>query len=736
MTTKRLLELEPTGLFGDKAILVSLNGREELSNPFEFILSIASPKEQIQPEDVVGQPLAIRIDRGANDPRYIHGYISHLWAGDLSKSEGSSAAPSRMYRIRLVPWVWFMTRAARCFVYLPEKKEKSILEIFNELMKRVKAYGHVQTWHDAGAASILDTRKVEHCVQYRETDFNFFERTLERYGVSYYFKHEKDKHTLVLVDKNAFPNAVEAEVEYPKTAGGQANKDHIVGWEHAYEFVSGKWEQSDYNFKQPSTSLKVNTPMLGAIPLKNNSGYELYDYPNDYLLKDEGKTEADRRMEEEESRFNSVTGSATCKSFAPGYCFKLTMHHNSPSEQGKSYLLTSVTHSATQPGPFTSQSSAASYTNHFVCMPKEMQHRPLRQTPQPLLSSIQTAVVVGPKGEEIYTDEYGRVKVQFHWDREGKRDENTCCWVRCQQSVAGNSWGFMALPRIGQEVVVNFIEGDPDRPFITGCVYNAEQMPHYVLPDERAKSYIKTNSTKGGEGHNELMFDDLAGEERVYIHAQKNMDVRVLADSKERIFGNRHQIIGWEKDGQKGGDQRETIYEDKHLNVKRHQFDHVEGNVEMLVGEGEAEDGGNFDLAIEKQKSETVGGDSHLVISGDLNEKVEGGVSSIIGSDYHVKVGGNIAQEAGAAGEIHLKAGMKIIIEAGMQLSLVGPGGFIDIGPSGVTIQGIMVNINSGGSKGTGSGCQPKQAKKAKKAKPAKPEIAHNSTSGKKSSRT
>jgi type VI secretion system secreted protein VgrG len=292
----------------------------------------------------------------------------------------------------------------------------------------------------------------------------------------------------------------------------------------------------------------------------------------------------------------------------------------------------------------------------------------------------------------------------------------------------------MALPRVGQEVVVDFIEGDPDRPLITGCVYNGEQMPHYKLPDEKSKTYIKTNSTKGGEGHNELMFEDKAKEERVYIHAQKDMDVRVLNDSKERIFGNRHQIIGWEKDGEKGGDQRELIYEDKHLNVKRHQFDHIEGNLQMLVGEGEAKEGGNLDLIIEKQKSEHVKGDSHLVVNGKYNQKIDGGLSATIGGDLQAKVGGNIAQEAGAAGEIHLKAGMKIIIEAGMQLSLVGPGGFIDIGPSGVTIQGIMVNINSGGSKGSGKGCKPEKAKEAKKAAPAKPEIAHNSTSGSKSS--
>jgi type VI secretion system secreted protein VgrG len=731
---KRLLELEPTGLFGDKAILTSFSGREEISKPFEFSLAISSPKENIKPEEVIGKPIAVRIDRDQQEPRYFHGYISHLWAGDFTASEGDKGNLSRNYRVRIVPWIWFMSRAARCFVYLPEKNEKTIMEVLNEVMKRVKSYGHVESWHDAANASILKSRKVEHCVQYRETDFNFLSRTLERYGVYYYFKHEKDKHTLVLSDKSNYANCPESEIEYAPSTGGQMNHDRITSWERSYEFVSGEWEQDDYDFEKPGNDLKVNAKKHALISLTNNANYELYDSPNDYVEKEDGRTEATRRMEAEEVRFNTVVGASSCKTMSAGFAFKLSKHHNLNSEQGKSHLLTSVSHSASQPGPYAGATSIASYTNQFACIPREVQFRPARQTSNPFLASIQTAVVVGPAGEEIYTDEYGRVKVQFHWDREGKRDQNTSCWIRCQQNVAGKSWGFMALPRVGQEVVVDFIEGDPDRPLITGCVYNGEQMPHYKLPDEKSKTYIKTNSTKGGEGHNELMFEDKAKEERVYIHAQKDMDVRVLNDSKERIFGNRHQIIGGEKDGKKGGDQRELIYEDKHLNVKRHQFDHIEGNLQMLVGEGDAKEGGNLDLVIEKQKSEHVKGDSHLIVNGKYNQKIDGGLSATIGGDLHAKVSGNIAQEAGAMGEIHLKAGMKIIIEAGMQLSLVGPGGFIDIGPSGVTIQGIMVNINSGGSKGSGKGCKPEKAKEAKKAAPAKPEIAHNSTSGSKSS--
>ncbi|MDZ4848554.1 MAG: type VI secretion system tip protein TssI/VgrG [Pirellulaceae bacterium] len=731
--TKRLLELEPTSLFGDESILTFLSGREELSRPFDFMLTIASTNDKLKPEQVIGQPLAVRINRGENEPRYIHGYISSFWAGN-KVSDKSGLKIFRMYRVRIVPWLWFMSRASRCFVYLPEKAEKSIQDVLDEVIKRVKSYGHVDPKIESSNAKILSKRKVEHCVQYRETDLSFLSRTLERYGIYYYFKFANNQHTVVLSDQLNYPNAVEAEVKYPHDADTHSGEDEITHWDHAYEFVSGKWEHTDYDFTHPSTDLRTSSLKHSSIPLKNNDGYEHYEFPGDYMKKDDGEIEAAVRLESEETRFNTVVGTSTCKTFSPGYCFKLTEHLNCKDEKGKSYLITSVSHTASQPGPHTSGSQEATYSNSFSCISKDSQYRPARATPHPWLSGVQTAVVVGPPSEEIYTDKYGRVKVQFHWDREGKRDENTCCWIRCQQSIAGNSWGFMAIPRIGQEVIVSFIEGDLDRPLITGCVYNAEQMPHYSLPAEKRKTYIKTNSSPGGQGHNELMFDDAADEERVYIHAQKNMDTRVLNDSKSRIFGNRHQIIGWEKDGKKGGDQREMVYEDKHLNVKQHQYEHIEGNMELLVGEGEAKEGGNLDIVVEKQKSELIGGDSHLIVKGKHNEQIDGGISSTIGGDSHLKVGGNIAQEAGSMGEIHLKAGMKIIIEAGMQLSLVGPGGFIDIGPAGVTIQGIMVNINSGGSKGSGKGCKPEKAKEPKKAKPAKPEIAHNSTSGTKSS--
>jgi type VI secretion system secreted protein VgrG len=435
-------------------------------------------------------------------------------------------------------------------------------------------------------------------------------------------------------------------------------------------------------------------------------------------------------MEEDELPYHVVHGSSTCKTFTPG-CKFILKRHDIQEEAGKTYIITSIQHSATEPATYEGATPVTmDYQNSFTCIPESVSFRPARITPKPMVHGAQTAVVVGPKDEEIWPDKYGRVKVQFFWDREGVRDDKASCWMRCMQTSAGRLWGSMFIPRIGQEVIVTYMEGDPDQPLITGVVYNAEQMPHYTLPDEKTKSYIKTNTSPGGEGFNEWRFEDKKGKEQIFIHSQRNMDVRVRNDSLERIFGNRHQIIGWEKDGKKGGDQREMVYQDKHLDVKRNQVEHIEGNMQLLIGKGEADDGGNLDIVIEKVKKESIGV-NHVLVKGNRNEKIDGKQSLTVGGDQHEKIDKNHALEA--TGEIHLKAGNKVIIEAGLQASLKVGGSFVDVGPSGVAIQGPKVTINEGGAAGSGKGSSPAAPADAKEAKPTKPDVADNSKTGHKS---
>lgn len=711
----RLLNLT-TVLGPDVLLLSSFSGTEEMSQLFSYQLEMISDNSTIEPKQLVGTPIGWSILMADGTRRHWHGYVSQLTRGDVGESG------RRNYRVEVVPWLWFLTQTSDCKIF----QETTVPEIIDEVLGEFDIAKYKVDFQ-------LEHKNWEYCVQYRETDFNFLSRLMEQEGITYFFKHSENEHELVITDhKDAYYDLPESSVDLPASTSDVAVDDHLTSWERQFRYCSGKYTQRDYNFKTPSNDLTSESKTIVDLPAIEK--YELYDYPGEYTESPEGSNETKLRMEEEESQYELIQASSSCKSFQAGGRFQVGRHIDS-SEEGAEVVIAKIHHAGSETmGYETGASYGFDYRNSFTCIPSSSVFRPARKTPKPIVNGIQTAVVTGPPGEEIFCDEYGRVKVQFHWDRIGQFDDKSSCWIRTAHYVAGAQWGFVALPRIGQEVVVNFLEGDPDRPLIVAGVYNAEQMPHYSLPDEKTKTYIKTNSSKGGEGFNELMFEDLQGEERLFLHAQKNMDTRVLNDSKSRIFGNRHQIIGWEKDGDKGGDQRERVYEDKHLNVKRHQVEHIEGDYQMMVGNGEADSGGNLHLVMEKNKLESIGGDKNLSVTGNHAESIGGDVGTSVGGNCHIKAGGNIAQEAGAAGEIHIKAGMKVIIEAGAEVTLKGPGGFIDINAVGVFIQGNMVMINSGGAAGSGSGCSPASPDEPEQAAPAEPLLAHNSTTGHKSS--
>ncbi len=374
------------------------------------------------------------------------------------------------------------------------------------------------------------------------------------------------------------------------------------------------------------------------------------------------------RMQEEEAGHLVVSGSGVCRAFTSGYKFDLKDHYR--ADMNNSYMLTEVQHVASVGGSYTSAQSGSGehYSNHFTCISASVPFRPARITPKPFVQGPQTALVVGKSGEEIWVDKYGRVKVQFYWDREGKKDENSSCWIRVSQNWAGKNWGAMWIPRMGQEVIVDFLEGDPDRPLITGRVYNAEQIVPYPLPDHQTVSTLKSRSSKGGgsANYNEIRFEDKKDSEQIFINAEKDMDQRVENDSREYVKNDRHLIVH--------ANQHELVEADKHGHVKGKHFEAVDGDMSLKVG-------------------------------GDDKEQVVGSMSLQVGQSMNEKVGMTWAKEAGQT--VHIKAGMTLILEAGMQLSLKGPGGFVDIGPAGVTIQGTMVLINSGGAAGSAPDANP-----------------------------
>jgi type VI secretion system secreted protein VgrG len=432
------------------------------------------------------------------------------------------------------------------------------------------------------------------------------------------------------------------------------------------ELRTGKYSLTDYNFETPTTSLLAGEPTV--VKVGGNTAYELYDYPGEYLNRSQGEAFTKIRMQEEEAGHLLVGGSSVCRAFASGYKFDLQDHYR--SDMNASYLLTELHHTASAGTTYTSSEGGGSeqYSNHFSCIPASVRFRPTRITPKPFVQGPQPALVVGKSGEEIWVDKYGRIKVQFYWDRQGKKDENSSCWIRVSQPWAGKNWGSIWIPRIGQEVIVDFLEGDPDRPLITGRVYNADETVPYTLPDHQTVSTFKSRSSKGGgsSNYNEIRFEDKKDSEQIFINAEKDMDLRVENDSREYVKNDRHLIVH--------NEQHELVEADKHAHVKGDHKEAIDGTMSLKIG-------------------------------GDVKEQVGGGLSLQVSQSMNEKIGQTWATEAGQT--VHIKAGMTLILEAGMQLSLKGPGGFVDIGPAGVTIQGTMVLINSGGAAGSAPDASP-----------------------------
>jgi len=654
---KRIISIH-TPLGKDTLLLHNFVAAEGISKLFHVTAELLSENHSISFKDIVGKQVTLQVQHAGDDKRHWNGFVSRFscTGGDNRFS---------YYQAEIVPWLWFLTRTADCQIF----QQKTIPEI----IKKVFQDHGFQDFQDRTQSAYPQR---EYVVQYRETAFNFVSRLMEEYGIFYFFEHDKNTHKLILADKpQVHKNCpVQHKVRFNYTPGSTLLKEDIVqSWGAEQELRPGKYALTDYNFQTPNTSLMTNVQTVAE--LGGNTKYEIYDYPGIHTKKSEGDAVTKLRMEEEEAAHHLISGSGNCRSFAPGYKFNLDEH--SRGDQNGDYLLTEVTHSASVGDSYSGPGgdSQETYINHFTCMPFAVPYRPQRLTPKPIVQGPQTAVVVGPAGEEIYPDKYGRVKVQFHWDRLGKKDENSSCWIRVSQPWGGKNWGAINIPRIGQEVIVEFLEGDPDRPIITGRVYNDDQMPPYTLPDHMTRTTFMSRSTKSGgsANYNELRFEDKKGSEQIFLNAEKDMDHRVEKDSREFIGNDRHLIVK--------NDQKEKVEGEQHIQIV-------------------------------KDRNEKVGGDASLDITGNQNDKVGQNMSLQVGQNLQEKSGQNYAHEAGM--EIHLKAGMNVVIEAGMQLTIRASGGFINIGPAGVAISGTLVLINSGGAAGAGSGSSPTSPKAPK----------------------
>lgn len=640
-----------TPLGEDVLLLQRFEGHEGISSLFQFSLYMHSENRSIAFESIVGKKATIKVTIDEGKERYINGLISSFsQAGSTMMEGGTTPKMLYHYNATLVPWPWMLTRTTDCRIFQNQKVPDIIKTIFQEYGFNDFDLNRLQGNYDPR----------EYCVQYRESSFNFVSRLMEEEGIFYFFEHKEDKHILVLGDAPSVfkPITLHPSVSYKTIIGLDKDNDVITEFTVGQEVRPGKYTVNDFNFELPKVNLTAN------VSGKDARKFEVYDYPGEYKTKGEGERIAGIRMQEEETPVSVSTGSSICRGFTPGFTTELKDHYR--RDLNKPYLIKSVFHTCDIGATYRSEGGGEDflYVNQFEFLPHPTAYRPARVTPIPIVYGTQTAMVVGPAGEEIYVDNYGRVKVQFHWDRLGKYDDKSSCWIRVSQNWAGKQWGAMFIPRIGQEVIVDFLEGDPDRPIITGRVYNANSMPPYTLPDEKTKSTVKTYSYKGGGGFNELRFEDKKGSEQVFIHGQKDMDFRLKNDFKTFV-GN-----------------------ESHLIVKSDQMAEVRA-------------------------------DNHLTVTGNNNEKINGSASRKVAMNIDEKTGMKYAMDAGM--EIHLKSGMTLTLETGVNLTLKVGGNFININPAGVFIQGTLVLINSGGAAGAGSGANPETPKPAKEADTAEP---------------
>ncbi|MHC4166688.1 MAG: type VI secretion system Vgr family protein [Planctomycetota bacterium] len=635
-----------TPLGEDVLLLISMSGTEQLGRPFEYRLELASENGQIKVENIVGQNVTIRLELGADRRRYFNGHVSQF-------TQLTSAGQLARYRATVVPWLWFLSRTADCRIF----QDKTVPDIIKQIF-RDRGF----TNFEDGLTGSYQAR--EYCVQYRETEFSFVNRLMEQEGIYYYFKHDNGKHSLVLADSYSAhePYPEFDKLTYQPADTGPAAEEYISDWAFETNLQPGSYALNDFDFKNSKNDLQARA----NVDRKHTAAdFEIYDYPGDYVKTKDGEEYARKRIEELQAGYEVATAKSNSRGLCTGFLFNLTGHPR--DDQNKEHLITSANYTIKGDEVFSAGAGTSEFT--FSCdltaIDSSQPFRSPRTTPKPKVSGPQTAIVVGPSDEEIHTDKYGRVKVKFHWDRYSKADENSSCWIRVAQVWAGRKWGAMYIPRIGQEVIVEFLEGDPNRPIITGRVYNAQARPPYDLPGNKTISTLRSNSSKGGGGFNEIRFEDKKGEEQIFIRAEKDEDARVKNDAKEWVGADRHLIVN-------------------------------------------------------RDQLEEVRGDKHLTVKGDQNEKIDGTVSLNAGMDLQQKAGMKHALEAGM--DIHIKGGMKVVIEAGMQLSLKAGANFIDIGPGGVSISGTpTVMLNSGGSAGSGSGASPDAAKLPKEAATAEP---------------
>ncbi|HEY7208968.1 MAG TPA: type VI secretion system tip protein TssI/VgrG [Bryobacteraceae bacterium] len=639
-TQRRIAITTPLG--ADALLLRSFAGSEAISQLYRFDLDLLSEKDSLKFDDIVGKNVTLRLFDADGNERKWHGFVSRFAQGPQDRRLTS-------YRAEMVPWLWFLTRTADCRIFQNKKVPDIIQKIFNDL-----------GFHDFELRLYGNFAPRDYCVQYRETDFNFVSRLMEEEGIYYYFRQDEAKHVLVLANDPAAhePCPNQATARYDFRGGNIHYEDVVTEWRYEQEFRTGKWSQTDYNFETPSTNLSVT--------VSGKNAYEIYDYPGEHAVRAEGDRLARIRLQEQTAACVVSEGASGCRHFTAGFKVSLTDHYRGDLNQG--YLLTSVEHQATQGGDYAAGSETneeVTYQNRFRCIPFSVPYRAPRVTPRPFVQGCQTAVVVGPGGEEIYTDKYGRVKVQFYWDREGKRNENSSCWVRVSHPWAGKGWGAISVPRIGQEVIVDFLEGNPDQPIIVGRVYNAEQMPPFGMPGGAVVSGIKSNSTKGGGGFNEISLNDTKGNELINVHAQYDQQKKVEHDERVQVGNDRTESVGHDEKITIGNNRTEKVVANEDITIGANRTEHVVANETINVDGNRTEHViGNEMISVDATRTRFVA----------INESVNvlGAQEITVGGLQAITVGLTRAKNVALAETVNIGADQTIDVTANHSLTVGG----------------------------------------------------------------
>jgi type VI secretion system secreted protein VgrG len=661
-----------TPLSGQSQLLVGdFHCSEGLSQLFRVTVGLVSQNATIELKQMIGQSVTVELELTTGTTRYFNGYVtqfSHIG------TDGGLA----IYRATVQPWIWMLSRRIDSRIFQDMTAEDIVSKVFSQYSKLASYEFHLQK----------NLKPYSYCTQYRESDLNFVLRILEQEGLFFYFEHAKDGHKLIVTDGSQNAKAIDGQSSLPYATTETLDDEAVVtSWSAQRQLESGSISMKTFDYKAPGARRLVSGDT--KTDQGNVDRYEVYDYVglHGFDSTDRGEELARFRLEALEANGKLFSGASNCRTLSAGRYFELTDHydHGSGSQEDRQFLLLSVDHHGAN--NYQSHDQAATYSNSFTCIRKKIPFRPALSVVRPSIPGPQTAIVVGPKGEEIYTDNLGRVKVQFHWDRLGQRDHRSSCWVRVGQPWAGGGFGAVQIPRIGDEVVVSFLDGNPDRPLITSRVYNAQNMPPWALPANATQSGFLTRSSKGATAANAnaIRFEDKRGQEEVWIHAEK--DQRIEVENNES-----HTV---------GNDRVKTIDHDETVQVNHDRTEAVGNNETITVGVNRTEQvGSNETLSVGGNRNETISGMENLVVALTSTETVGLAKALTVGGAYTVTVAGamNSAVGLASAEEVGLSkntlVGKTWTIKAGDRLEItVGKSRIVMESNGNISILGANINI-------------------------------------------